>query len=63
MYALDDTVRFETADPAQAARANVAAYQAICSDPFDGPACAALLAGFDQYLATTQSGAARRERA
>jgi uncharacterized protein (TIGR02444 family) len=65
MFALDDTVRFSTAaDPATAARTNVAAYQAISPQPFDAAAVDALLAAFDGFvLQHGKAGDARRESA
>lgn len=63
MYALDDTVRFAKASPTEAARANVAAYQAICPRPFDAAALATLLAAFDGFLQHDKAGAARQESA
>jgi uncharacterized protein (TIGR02444 family) len=64
MFALDDTVHFSTvADPAEAARANVAAYQAIAPQQFDAAAVDALLTAFDGFLQRGKAGTARRESA
>jgi uncharacterized protein (TIGR02444 family) len=50
MYALDGAVRFAKADtPAAAARANVAAYQAVASRPFPADAIETLLAAFGSF--------------
>ena len=64
MYALDGSVRFgEAASAADAARANVAAYQAVCGRSFPAPAVDALLAGFASFLQHENTGTARRESA
>lgn len=62
MYALDHSVRFtEAASPAEAARANVTAYQALFTRTFAAPAVAALLTAFDQFVQTKSAGTDRRE--
>jgi uncharacterized protein (TIGR02444 family) len=64
MYALDDSMRFsEAATAAEAARANVAAYQAVRETPFAASAIDALLAAFDEFLQKKAAGMARQETA